>query len=165
MRKDSNWTSFNFKKLLTLVHTYIKRGVFLRQLKFRLDEALLELSRFQLCVTGRWKGEVHNSIGECRGVVACLRHAARTSACGDCRILCITESLATPGVLSKGRSSSRGVLRQSRVGASYQLGLNLRMVLRYVPSGRNWADGPSRGQKVGIAKTEVSQRVRVPGWT
>ena len=65
---------------------------------------------------------------------------------------------------TKFASLSRGLLRQARIAAAYQLGLNIKMVLRYTPTGRNWADGPSRKQKLGVAKKPKGQRVRVPGW-
>jgi hypothetical protein len=122
------------------------------------------LGRWSVCIKGEWSFEEHNNIGEARSVVASLRHASRSRSLWNSRILLITDSLVTLGVFSKGRSSSRGMLRQSRVFASYQFGLGFRPVLRWVPSGRNWADGPSRRQKLGIAKSRRFQKVRVPGW-
>ena len=122
------------------------------------------LKRWQVCVCGRWSFEEHNNIGEIRSVVACLKHPARSFSNWNSRLLVITDSLVALGVLAKGRSLSRGLLRQARVAAAYQIGLDIRLVLRFCPSGRNHADGPSRRQKLGVARKKVFQRVRVPGW-
>ena len=123
------------------------------------------LDRWQLCLAGKWHQEEHNNIGECRSVNACLRHAARSRENWNRRLLCISDSLVAIGVLAKGRSSTRGLLRQARVAAGYQFGLNIRLVVRFTPSGRNLADGPSRQtKKIGVKRKRIGARVRVPGW-
>ncbi len=73
-----------------------------------------------------------------------------------------TDSLVSLGVFLKGRSSSRPLLRLARKAAAITLGPSMRRHLRGVESGRNVADGPSRGHGVGPAPKVLPQRVRVP---
>ena len=73
------------------------------------------LSRWTVCVQGTWYHSEHNDIGEARGVVACLHHASRSFSLWNKRILLITDSLVTLGIFCKGRTSSRGLLRQARI--------------------------------------------------
>ena len=77
------------------------------------------------------------------------------------RVLIFTDSLVTLGALSKGRSSARQLLRVCRQAAAVQLGCRIRLYLRWVPSERNLADGPSRGGPIGVdAETAVAHRFR-----
>jgi hypothetical protein len=107
---------------------------------------------------GRWKeayrfnwlvpGEAPNII-ESRTVVGAVRHVGRSSSSWDKRILLATDNLSALGCLSKGRSN-RAPLRQiCRSAAAFVLAYGLRLLLRWVESRRNHADGPSRQKSIG----------------
>ena len=114
---------------------------------------------------GTWLREGHNNLGKLRTVISCLKHAVRSHENWNRRILLITDTFVALGVLTKERSSSRGLLRLSRIAASYELGLRLSVALRFVHSERNVADGPSLKQKLGVArKLKGRGRLRVPCW-
>ena len=56
------------------------------------------------------------------------------------------------GVFRKGRTSSSGLLYLARRLAALCMGYQVRLSLRYVPSAKNLADGPSRGMRTpGVA--------------
>jgi len=78
--------------------------------------------------------------------------------------LVMTDSLVCLGLFAKGRTSSRGLLRLARIGAAYQLALRITLYLRFVPTDRNWADGPSRQSRLGVLKGPVHVKRRAPGW-
>ena len=63
----------------------------------------------------------------------------------------MTDSLVSLGVLSKGRSSAKALLHLARVAASVQLAFGILLYLRWVPSEKNIADGPSRQVGLGAA--------------
>ena len=112
-------------------------------------------------MAGTWSREEHNNVLEARGVVNVLRHLSRASTVWNKRVLIFTDSLVTLGALSKGRSSARQLLRVCRQAAAVQLGCRIRIYLRWVPSERNLADGPSRGGPIGVdAETAVAHRFR-----
>ncbi len=64
----------------------------------------------------------------------------------------LADSLAAIGALMKGRSSSWPMLRLGRTMAVIRLVTGIRLGARWVPSAMNYADGPSRGEKVGVAR-------------
>ena len=64
------------------------------------------------------------------------------------RHLVITDSLVSIGAVMKGRSSSPPILRLLRNLAAWLLLSGATVYARWVPSGRNWADGPSRGRSI-----------------
>ena len=105
--------------------------------------------RWNIVIKGLWQFSEHNNLGEARGILGCLRHAARDQQVVGKRLLCITDSLVCLGLFAKGRTSSRGLLRLARQGAAYQLGLRVVLYLRFVESARNLADGPSRQSRLG----------------
>ena len=107
--------------------------------------------RWRLLFKGNWKDVEHNNVLELRTVVQVLRHLARNSNCWRRRVLVMTDSLVSLGVLSKGRSSARALLHLARVAASVQLAFGILLYLRWVPSERNVADGPSRQVGLGAA--------------
>lgn len=128
------------------------------------------LTRWKVVVKGLWKslheGKTieHNNLSEARGILGCLRHAGRSRDSRGKRMLVMTDSLVCLGLFAKGRTSSRGLLRLARIGAGYQLGLRITLYLRFVPTDRNWADGPSRQSRLGVLKTPVQVKRRAPGW-
>ena len=67
--------------------------------------------------------------------------------------------MVTLGCLGKGRSSAPALLRLCRQAASVTLAFGIRLMLRYVPSEFNNADGPSRGLEVGVAPDTVTSHL------
>jgi hypothetical protein len=106
--------------------------------------------RWRLAVKRHWKREGggpatdHNNLLEARTVLWAVARCARS---GLRKSLCVifTDSLVVLGAFSKGRSSSPSLNRLCRRFASLCVRYRLRVVLRYVPSAENYADGPSRG--------------------
>ena len=78
-----------------------------------------------------------------------VRRLTRSSAAWGRRVLLVTDSLVSLGVLSKGRSSSWPLLRLARQAGVCVLVARLRLYLRWVASERNHADGPSRDAPIG----------------
>ena len=67
-------------------------------------------------------------------------------------MLVVTDSQVVLGVFRKGRTSSPGLLYLARRLAALCMGYQVRLSLRYVPSAKNLADGPSRGMRTpGVA--------------
>ena len=64
-------------------------------------------------------------------------------------MLVITDSQVPNGCGMKGRSSSPSLLRLLRVLAAHILATGSFLYMRWIPSLRNHADGPSRGQGIG----------------
>ena len=122
-----------------------------------LGKAWDPLERWHELFRTTWKHKEHNNIGELRIAVLCLRHLARKRSTWDTRSLCITDSLVTLGVLTKGRSASWPLLRLARQAAAIQLVLGIRPYWRYIETGRNHADGPSRGFPIGHAPAWVEE--------
>ena len=60
-----------------------------------------------------------------------------------------TDSLVCLGALGRGRSSSPHLLTLCRRFAAIRVACGIRIALRWVPTGWNVADGPSRGGAVG----------------
>ena len=75
----------------------------------------------------------------------------------------ITDSKVCIGVILKGRSRSPALNLVARRLAAYILGCQLTVYVRWIPSQRNHADGPSRGYPPGQAPKEQLPRVRPPG--
>ena len=126
-------------------------------------------ARWHLVLAARWAKEEHQNVLECRAAVAVLRRLSRSSKAWGRRVLIATDSLVTLGVLVKGRSSSAPLLAVAREAAAVQLVCGIRPYWRWVASEHNWADGPSRGEGVGLAgeteakagKPKLPRRLRV----
>ena len=110
---------------------------------------------------GRWLHEGHNNLLQARIAVGLVRHFSRDpSACGQ-RVLAFTDSLVGLGILTKGRSSVRPLNHLCRRAAAISLAFRIRVAWRWVPSERNYSDGPSRGEGVGVARdTAATHRWR-----
>ena len=126
----------------------------------QLEHDLDDLERWKETFRVRWRTSEHNNIGELRTVILALRHASRSSRAWDSRILMITDSLVSLGVLAKGRTSSWPLLRLARQGAALTMAFGFRVYYRYVESKRNHADGPSRGFPLGVAPAWVGAQER-----
>ena len=110
-----------------------------------MSQVWLDPKRWSLLFKGTFAQEEHNNILELRGVVAVLRHLNRSSRVWSSRVLVFTDSLVSLGALAKGRSSARQILRMCRAAAAVELACEIKLILRWVPSELNFADGPSRG--------------------
>jgi hypothetical protein len=119
--------------------------------------------KWKLAVQRAWKYEEHNNCLEGRTVLWAVERCARA---GLRNRVCVvfTDSLVIKGAFSKGRSSSRSINRLCRRHAALCLAFGLRVVLKYVPSAENWADGPSRGLAYpGVAPETRAKAASPPG--
>ena len=132
------------------------------QVMTELDKNWRDIKRWKMLFRGDWRLEEHNNILEARGVVAVLRHLARSSTAWHHRVLIFTDSMVSLGCLAKGRSSARGLLLCCRASAAVQPLCGIKSYLRWVPGEINYADGPSRGEMLGVAK-EIVQAHRLRG--
>jgi hypothetical protein len=107
-----------------------------------------------------WDHPEHINVLEAKCLLAALRHKTRRSSSWGKRHLFFTDSQVTLGSLSKGRSSRPGMNWVCRVSAGLSLGFDLRLYIRWVPTKRNLADGPSRG--FGIGPAPLEPRVVMP---
>ena len=73
------------------------------------------------------------------------------------------DSQVTLGSASKGRSSRPGINFLLRKMASVLVAHDMRAFLRWVPTKRNYADGPSRGGPLGVM-VEEDERIRLPAF-
>jgi hypothetical protein len=86
-----------------------------------------------------------------RAVTLVARHLGRGRENWDSRNLIFVDNLVALACARRMRSQSMALLRLVRRMAAMALGLGVHMVVRWVPTHLNWADGPSHGEKVGIA--------------
>jgi hypothetical protein len=97
----------------------------------------------------------HTNVQEFRTIALLGRKLSLDHRCWGTRVLVFSDSQAALGCLAKGRSSRPGMLRISRQIAALALGLGIRLIGRYVRSELNYADGPSRGENLGVAGETV----------
>ena len=117
--------------------------------------------RWRLGAQQQWRNQEHNNITEGRCVVMAVQRLSRCRKGRQCRMLVVTDSLVVLGSFRKGRSSNQGLLHLSRRLAGLTMGYNIRVALRYVPSERNMADGPSRGAHYAcVAKETLHKAAR-----
>ena len=113
------------------------------------DDFWTRSSDWHLLFRSDWQRQEHQHVLELRTLVNLGRHLARSRRSWGRTYLAVTDSLVCLGALAKGRSSSPPLLRLLRRWASIRFGLGISYALRWVPSGRNLADGPSRRAKLG----------------
>ena len=113
--------------------------------------------RWRLTFRGTWVTQEHICIQEARTAVHLMKHLGRSSAGRKRRTLAFTDNQAVLGVLGKGRSSAPALLRLARIAASLALGLEIRVLWRYIRSEVNPADGPSRALPVGPAPATIAE--------
>lgn len=116
-------------------------------------------SRFQEVFRCAWDRREPSNVVETMMVVGALKRLARDPMCWGMRVVIASDNLCCIGILSKGRSSRTRMLMLARQAAALQLSTGIRVVMRWVPSERNWADGPSRGQSIGYFDQKLGEVV------
>ena len=109
------------------------------------------VERWRLLAQWTWETEEHNNVLEMRTAVAAAERMSRDQKNWDRRSLVISDSQATIGALSKGRSSKRIFNRLCRKACSIALGMGIKVYWRYIRTHRNVSDGPSRQKPLGYA--------------
>ena len=112
-----------------------------------------------------WKLEEHNNILEARAGVISAKRATMTREHWNKRHLLISDSQVAIGVFGKGRSSAKSLNMLARRLASIALATGSRFYWRYIRTHRNHADGPSRGEPLGVAPKTSSAEEMVSGLT
>ena len=95
-----------------------------------------------------WKRSEISNVVETRMAILSIKHLARASTNWSRRHLLAVDNLCTLCVLSKGRSSRPVLNYLCRQALAITFAHRMRIVLRWVPSLRNHADGPSRGRRI-----------------
>ena len=114
--------------------------------------------RWRLTFKGTWDREEHINILEMRTLVAAARHLSRSKKNWHKKHLIFTDSAVCLGALGKGRSASPPLLRLCRRWSLFRIVLGMRIFLRHVPTDLNFADGPSRGLRVGEHEAQPDPR-------
>jgi len=109
----------------------------------------------------QWEHPEASNILESRIILLAIRHLVRSWGHHGKRVVLFTDNLAALSVISRGRSSSPALRFICRCLAAYTIGCDIRLLLRWVESRRNHADGPSRQKKLGY----YSQQAEVPKQT
>jgi len=112
--------------------------------------------RWRLLFKTRWRLEEHINVLEARTVALTVTRMCTSTETWGRRIQIQVDSQVTLAALSKGRSSRKPLNHIARRVASQVLAFGLKLILRWVPTKRNQADGPSRGQGVGPANLSDS---------
>lgn len=109
-----------------------------------IDERLVTTARWMTIVAAPWYHEEHINRLELRAVSTAIRWVLSFPSSLQCRLLLLSDSQVAVGALSKGRSSSYGLLRCLRPISARVLASGLQLYVRYIPTSLNPADGPSR---------------------
>ena len=112
-------------------------------------EAPRDAAAWRVAVRRRLRGpgrKRHINDKELGVTVDAVRWALRSPQTRRCRLVLQSDSTAAIGALRKGRSSSRPLLRHCRRLAALTLAEQLTLEGRWVPTDKNFADGPSRGR-------------------
>ena len=128
------------------------------------EEFWTETSEWHLLFRSDWQRQEHQNALELRTLINLGRHLGRARPAWGKKYLVMTDSLVCLGALAKGRSSSPALLRLLRRWASLRFGVGISFALRWVPSGRNVADGPSRRAKLGEHPTDEPARASTEVW-
>jgi len=95
-------------------------------------------------LTHRWRREEHINILEAESILLAVRWAIEQGARNH-RIVLLSDSAVCIGAITKGRSSSSGLLRVCRKLAALFLMHGIELILLPLSTRHNPADGPSRG--------------------
>ena len=105
-----------------------------------------------------WTRTEPSNIVEARQILLTIRHVVRNSQNWNKRVLLATDNLCALACLSKGRSSSRPLLLICRKVAALCMTFGITLLLRWVPTKRNFADGPSRGRSIVVVENPQSAK-------
>ena len=115
---------------------------------------------WKVAVNRKWASDAHNNVQEGKTVLWALARCARAR-CRQSTCVVFTDSMVVIGAFTKGRSPSRALNRLCRRYAALCVAFQIRPVLKYVPSGLNWADGPSRGFRFPCVAPETQAKAAV----
>ena len=127
-----------------------------------IDQRWDEVDRWEVVYSTRWRHQEPSNIVETVNTIGCIKHLGRDTSNWEHRVVIATDNLASLGALGKGRSSSRRMLGLTRQAAVYVLAYGLKILYRFVPSRRNWADGPSRQKSLGFVDARTGKVIH-PG--
>ena len=99
-----------------------------------------------------WQRVEPSNVVELRTAAMAIQHLGRTRRAWHHRILLVVDNLCALAVIGKGRSKTRILRHAARKVASVVLGTGIRIYLRWVPSKRNIADGPSRNRPLQLSE-------------
>ena len=119
-------------------------------------------SRWKTSFIQKWKTPDHINVLEARTILNAMRHKARRNGAMGRRHLVISDSQVSIGSFMKGRSSRPGMNFIMRRYAALAVAMRFKPVVRWIPTKRNLADGPSRGWPIGPAPESIQKRVRMP---
>ena len=120
----------------------------------------LDIDDFKTMMSVKARRPAHNNILEGEAYLMWLRWLLRSTKHHGTRAVCLVDSKVVLGGVSKGRSSSRPLLRVLRRAAALQLAGNLLTRLIYIPTCCNLADAPSRGVRLRSKLREASKQQR-----
>jgi len=109
-----------------------------------LPDALLKQERWKLLEAGTWAQSDHITLGEGRAVVRLVRRLAAAPGWHRRTILSLEDNRAVAGALGKGRSPSGPVNHICRQVCAAVLAAGNRLLLPWVETSRQMADGASR---------------------
>ena len=107
-------------------------------------------SDWKIAISHRWYQQEHINGLEVRSSLAAIKWSLKRpdvlipSSVNHTRLLLLVDSSATLGSINKGRSSAHRLLRPLRTMSSLLLAAGIYLKAKWVPSGINPADKPSR---------------------
>jgi len=105
--------------------------------------------KWSMALSTPWKNQEHINVLEVRAVLQACRWMVRrpsSFAPNGVRCVVLADSSATVGALTKGRSSSHPLLTPIRSITALLLASGISLVMRWIPTAMNPADGASRGR-------------------
>eukprot|EP00971_Amphidinium_carterae_P341870 6480919-Amphidinium_carterae.2 len=102
-------------------------------------------SKWKLCWKGLWKDSEAMPILEGRCALLAYKHLLRSTQNLGKKLLLLTDSITVASCLMKGRSSRGKMQGICRAFAALTLATNSSLLVRWLVSESNYADGPSRG--------------------
>lgn len=112
--------------------------------------------RWKVVMSYAWKETQHINVLETVAVLDLLRKLGRESGTQNFRRMVLIDNQAALGVIAKGRSSSRAMMAPLRRISALLVAGNVRLVLGWVRTDWNPADGPSRWVKKRVKKTNYA---------
>jgi len=102
--------------------------------------------RWSTIVSSPWREPEHINVLEIRAISTAVRWALSSPASIRRRLVVLCDSQVAVFAISKGRSSSFQILRRLRYLSALVLASGMQLLLRWIPSAANPADGASRLQ-------------------